>query len=245
MRHSGFPASAAGVRDGHAYGWDSTLNKLTELLDESGSAATVTLIGHSASSYTWTARLGLTEKGVKYTLHDVLPSSDEVAAIHPFKRVPAFRDGPIELFETSAILRYVDEAFPGPKLTPDTIIDRARCEQWVSCVSSYFYDTMVKRYVLQYVFPRGEGGKPDRAVIDKAVGEMRPQLAALDKAYGNAQFLAGPALSFADLFVAPIIAYLGMMPEGKQLLSAVPNVARAAALMQSRPSFAATHPPRN
>ena len=244
MHHSGFPASAAGVRDGHAYGWDSTLNKLNDLLDETGSAATVTLMGHSASTFTWTARLGLTEKGVKHTHRDAFPNSDEVGAIHPFKRIPVFRDGPIELFETSTILRYVDEAFPGPRLTPDTIIDRSRCEQWVSAVSCYFYDTMVRRFVLQYVFPKGEGGKPDRGVIDKAVAEMRPQLAALDKAYGNAQFLAGPTLSFADLFVAPIMAYVDQMPEGKELMAGAPNVARAAALMQARPSFAATRPPR-
>ena len=43
MRHSGFPADAA--RQGHAGGWNSVFNRLTDLLDPQGSAATLTLLG--------------------------------------------------------------------------------------------------------------------------------------------------------------------------------------------------------
>src|SRR5262249_27988674 len=142
----------------------------------------------------------------------------------------------------SAILRYIDGAFDGPALVPGGLRDRTKCEQWVSSVSCYFYDSMVRRYILQYVFPKGEGGKPDRGVIDGGLKDMRPQLAALDKAYGASDFLAGTAISMADLFVAPIVAYLGKFPESKELLAGVPNVTRAAAAVQKRPSFAASAP---
>ena len=74
---------------------------------------------------------------------------------------------------------------------------------------------MVRRYVLQYVFPRGADGQPDRGVIDAALKEMPAQLAALDKAYGAGDWLAGGALSMADLFVAPILAYVEQHARGR------------------------------
>jgi glutathione S-transferase len=241
LRHSGFPAGAA--RDAHHQGWLSTLNRLVDHVDARGTAATLTLLGDVRSTYTRTARMALAEKGLAYSFQPCAPHSADILAIHPFGRIPALRDGEIELFETSAMLRYLDECFgAGPTLLPGTIFGRARCEQWVSVVNAYLYDTMARRYVLQYVFPRGEGGKPDRAVIDGALKEMPIQLAALDKAYGNGDWLAGGALSMADLFVAPILAYVEQMPEGAALLAAAPNVKRAQTVIRARASFTSTDP---
>lgn len=241
MKHSGFPAAAA--RDSHAQGWGSCFNRLNDLLDPRGSAATVTLLGDARSSYTRTARMALAEKGVAYTMQTCAPHSAEILAVHPFGLIPALRDGEVELWETSAILRYVDECFDSPvSLTPGTIAGRVRSEQWVSAVNSYLYDTMVRRYILQVFFPRGEGGQPDRGVIDKALKEMPAQLAALNKAYGSNDYLGGDSLSFADLFVTPILFYLGTLPESAALLADMPNIQRAQAVMRQRPSFAATLP---
>jgi glutathione S-transferase len=243
MTHTGFPAEAA--RDAHQHGWTSCLNKLNDLVDARGTAGTLTLLGDVRSTYTRTARMGLAEKGVAITLQPCRPHSPELLALHPFGRIPALRDGDTAVWETSAILRYADECFDGPlTLTPGRISDRVLCDQWVSAVNCYLYDTMVRRYVLQYVFPNGEGGQPDRGVIDKAVGEMATQLAALERAYGRSDFLAGGALSFADLFVAPILAYVEALPEGARLLSDMPNIRRAQAGLRQRPSFIATDPQR-
>jgi len=241
LRHSGFPAGAA--RDAHGQGWQSTLNHLVDHVDERGTAATLVLLGDVRSSYTRTARMALAEKGLAYTMQSCAPHSPEIMAVHPFGRIPALRDGEIGLFETSAIVRYVDECFgPAPSLLPGSIIGRARCEQWVSAVNAYLYDTMVRRYILQYLFPRGADGQPDRGVIDGALKEMPAQLAALDKAYGAGDWLAGGVLSMADLFVAPILAYVERMPEGAALLGAAPNVQRAQAVLRARPSFTTTDP---
>jgi glutathione S-transferase len=241
LRHSGFPAAAA--RDGHGQGWGSTLNRLVDLLDARGTAATLTLLGDPRSSYTRSVRMALAEKGLAYTLQACAPHSPEILAVHPFGRIPALRDGEIALFETSAIVRYLDESFgAGALLLPATVLARAICEQWVSAVNAYLYDTMVRRYVLQYIFPRGEGGKPDRSVIDAALKEMPVQLAALDKAYDGGDWLAGGALSMADLFVAPILAYVEQMPEGTRLLAGAPNVRRAQAALRARASFTTTDP---
>jgi glutathione S-transferase len=241
LRHSGFPAAAA--RDAHAVGWRSTLNRLLDAVDARGTAATLTLLGDVRSTYTRTVRMALAEKGLACTLQPCAPHSPEILAVHPFGRIPALRDGEIALFETSAIVRYLDECFgDAATLLPGGQLARAQCEQWVSATNAYLYDTMVRRYVLQYLFPRGSGGQPDRGVIGAALQEIPAQLAALDKAYGTDDWLAGGAPSMADLFVAPILAYVERMPEGPALLRAAPNVQRAQATLRRRDSFIRTDP---
>ena len=241
MTHSGFPAAAA--RDGHNQGWSSTFNRLSDALDPQGSAGTVVLLGDVRSTYTRTARMALAEKGVAYTMHTCRAHTPDILAVHPFGKIPGLRDGDIAIWETEAIVNYIDECFgDAPTLRPGSIIERTRCLQWISSINNYCYDTMVRRFVLQFIFPKGEGGKPDIAVIDKALAEMPAQLKALDTAYGTRDFLAGSSLSSADLFLAPILAYVKMMPQGGALLAQYANVMRAHDTMASRPSFTNTQP---
>ncbi|VVD80655.1 glutathione S-transferase [Pandoraea terrae] len=241
MRHSGFPD--ASTRDSHNSGWQSVFNRLSDYLDPAGSAGTVTVIGDPRSTYCRTVRMALAEKGVAYSLQPLPPHSPEVLSRNPFGRIPVFCDGPIEFYETRAILGYIEEAFDGPNLLPQSgITARARGEQWISLINCHAYDAMVRRYVLQYVFPKGENGQPDRAVIDAALPEIASQLAVLDQAYGERDYLVGTTVSMADLFVAPVLAYVGMFPEGAALLEKSPNVQRGQAVMRDRPSFAATQP---
>ncbi|WP_197387564.1 SRPBCC domain-containing protein [Ralstonia pseudosolanacearum] len=241
MRHSGFPDTQ--TRDGHLTGWQSVFNRLSDYLDPEGSAATVTVYGDPRSSYCRTVRLALAEKGVRYTLQPVPPHSPELLAHNPFGRVPAFSDGPIAFYETRAILSYIDEAFDGPSLLPQWgATAHARGEQWISLINCHAYDAMVRRYILQYIFPKGENDQPDRKVIDAALPEIAAQLDALEQAYQERDYLVGSTVSMADLFLAPILAYLGMFPEGAALLEARPNLQRGQAAMRARPSFAATQP---
>ncbi len=241
MTHSGFPAAAA--RDSHLQGWSSTVNRLSDALDPQGSAGTITLLGDVRSSYTRTARMALAEKRIAYTMHACGPHTPDLLAVNPFGRMPALRDGDIAIWETDAIVNYLDECFDtGTALRPGSIIERTRCSQWIGSINSYLYDTMVRRFVLQFLFPKGDDGKPDAAVIDKALTEMAPQFAALEAAYGQRDYLAGNCVTAADLFLAPILAYVQHMPQGRGVMAQYPNVVRAHARMAQRPSFTATEP---
>jgi glutathione S-transferase len=240
LLHTGFPAAEA--RDGHQVGWGQCVNRLADATDARGTAATVTVFGDSRSSYVRSTRMALVEKGVKYAYEPVAPHCEEVLALNPFGHVPAFRDGDFTLYETSAIIRYIDECFDGVSLISGNAWNRAKMEQWTSAISFYCYDAMVRRYVLQYVFPKGDGGQPDRATIDKAVPEIRKQLGILDEAYGARNVLVGDQVTMPDLLLAPIVFYVGMFPEGKGLLADAPNLVRAHAWMAARPSFKETMP---
>ena len=240
LQHSGFPAPDA--RDGHLQGWNSVLNALADRTDPRGSAATITVYGDPRSSYVRTVRMALAEKGIAYSHEAVPPHTVKVLAICPFGRVPAFRDGDFTLYETTAIVRYIDECFEGPPLIASNPWARAKMEQYVSLINCHGYDAMIRRYVLQYVFPKGAGGTPDRAVIDKALPDIKAQLAMFDAAYGARNLLVGDAVTLADLLLAPIIFYLSQFPEGKTLLAAAPNVTRAHAAMAERESYQTTVP---
>jgi glutathione S-transferase len=243
LRHSGLTTPKA--VEAHSKGWQATLECLEDYVAGASKTpvAQPTLLGDARSTYVRSARMGFAEKGIAYRLEPLPPNDPAVAEIHPFHKIPAYRQGALRLFETSAILRYLDETFAGPALQPENPVDRALMEQWISTINSYCYDAMVRRYVLQYVFPRGEGGKPDREVIDAALVEIEQQLGVLDRAYGERDTLAGDRITIADLLLAPIVFYLQAFPEGKALVAKFPNVRRAHAAIAQRPSFTATMPP--
>ncbi len=205
----------------------------------------VILYGYAMSTFVRTVRMVCVEKGIEYELEGVDLASEAYRRIHPFGKMPALRHGDFVLYETSAIARYLDEAFDGFALVPQGLQERARMEQWISVTQDYLYEQMVRRYVLPYVFPKGPEGEPDRGVIDGALPEIRRQLTVLDGALRARPFLAGEEISLADLFVAPLLYYVGLMPEGAELMAAAPNVGRLMGSIGSRESFVATVPPKS
>jgi glutathione S-transferase len=203
----------------------------------------VILHGVPQSTYVRTARMVCEEKAIAYELDPALPGDMKDRGLHPFGRIPAMTHGEVRLFETAAIACYLDRAFEGPALQPEDPVELSRMVQWISAINDTIYDTMVRRIVLQYIFPRGADGQPDRAVIDPALAQARDQLATFDQAYGTGDYLAGGRLTIADLFLAPILTYLERIPEGPELFAAAPNVKRAFSVLCGRPSFSATLPP--
>ena len=201
----------------------------------------VVILGDPRSTYVRTARLACEEKGIAYELKPMGPKSDELTRISPFGKIPGFQHGDFRLHETLAIVMYLESAFDAPPLLPADAQDRAIAFQWISSANDYFYDAMVRGYILQYAMPSGPDGQPNRTLIDAAMPRIRHQLAVLDHAFGNARWLAGTELSLADLFVAPMLAYLPLLPE--DLPADHPNVSRFLDDMAKRPSWEKTVPP--
>lgn len=203
----------------------------------------VTLYGPPQSSYVRTARFVCNEKGIEHTLEPVTLGDDRHRALHPYSKVPALRHGDVQLWETSAIARYVDAAFDGPALQPRDAADLGRMEQWISAINCYIYDHTVRNYALQYIFPKGDGGAPDRAVIDAHVPEVQRAVALLDEAYGRSEWLAGDDISLADMFAAPVVATFSMFPEGAAALEGARNLKRAYDAIARRDTYRAIQPP--
>ena len=206
------------------------------------------LFGAAYSVYVRIARLALVEKGVAYRLEEVDifaaggPGADYLAR-QPFGRIPAFEHDGFRLYEASAITRYVDEAFPGPPLQPAEPKARARINQAIGVLDSYAYRTLVWDIYVERMRAAENGRVTDEARIAAALPRAETCLGALEALMAEGPWLAGPALSLADLHAAPIFAYAVMAPEGAALIARHAGIRRWWDRMSERPSMAATRFP--
>jgi glutathione S-transferase len=201
----------------------------------------IVLFGPAASSYVRTARMVCIEKDVPHALEPVEFGAASHARLHPWLRVPILRHGDVVLFESSAIARYVDELGGGPSLLPKTAAARGTMEQWISAIHCYVYASLVENYALKYIRPQLAGKAPDLDVVRAGVPAMQRDLARLDAAYAGGGWIAGDALSLADLLVAPIVQTVAMFPEGKAALADARHLTRAYDQLAGRASFAQVH----
>jgi GSH-dependent disulfide-bond oxidoreductase len=86
--------------------------------------------------------LTLMEKGVAFNSHylDLLNFDQhrpEYLAINPQGTIPAMVHGERVLTESTAIMEYVDEAFPGPALMPEDPRDRWRVRWWMKFMDQW------------------------------------------------------------------------------------------------------------
>src|SRR5690349_12743410 len=111
----------------------------------SASMSDLIVSGFPRSTFVNIVRLVLTHKEVPYTFHDLEPEMGKPShlALHPFNRVPILRHGDFTVYETNAIVTYIDETFPRLPLQPRDIAGRARMDQWISMVNSYYYPYMI------------------------------------------------------------------------------------------------------
>lgn len=205
--------------------------------------AGTTLYGFRRSVYVRIVRLGLEEKRAVYELVEVDPFAAEGLPAdylkrHPFGRIPAFEHDGFRLYETGAIARYIDEAFSGPALQPKAPRERARMNQAISILDSYGY-----RPLVWDIFVARSRPSPDEGAIALAATRADACFAALEELMDDAPFLAGRALTLADLHAAPMVAYVRRTPEGEALLKSHRRIARWWQAMETRPSIVATRFP--
>lgn len=203
--------------------------------------------GPAISTYVRTARLALEEKGVAYTLENVdIMAGDHKKpahlARHPFGRVPAFEHDGFALYETSAITRYVDRAFPGPALQPSEPRALARMDQMIAIVDSYVYPCLVTTLVIERLIAPMQGRAPDAAAIDAALPMAEIAISELERLAAGREFLVGESLSLADLHLAPIFFYFTQTPDAAKLLEPHPKLRAWWAAVAQRKSMAATPP---
>jgi glutathione S-transferase len=203
--------------------------------------------GPAYSTYTRTVRLALEEKGIDYDLIEVdllagAAKASEHLARHPFGKVPTFEHDGFELYETDAIIRYVDAAFPGPDLEPADVKSRARMAQAINVIGGYAYPCMIGQIFIQRAVMPMMGNTPDEAAIAAALPQARTSVTALENLLDGNACLAGDRLSLADLLLIPVYDYVAQTPEGEKLLAEAPNLRRWWDRVRTRESVTRTRP---
>ena len=206
----------------------------------------IVVYGVPGSPFMRAVQMGLEEKKAPYRVQVIGAGESKSEAYlkkHPFGRVPAFEHGDFGLYETQAILRYLDDIFPEPPLQPRHPREAARMNQIIGINDWYFFPKAAAVIVFQRIVgPVLLGVKTDEAAIEAALPMGRTCVAELDRLLGAQQFLCGDHLSIADLILAPQLDFLAETPEGKSLLAGT-RIEAWLARMNERPSMRATQRP--
>src|SRR5690348_3192107 len=167
--------------------------------------------GPAGSTYVWSVRLALAEKGAAHDLVDMPFGANREQlhlSRHPFGKVPSFEHDGFALYETQAILRYIDEGFPVSPLQPTDLHEFARMNQIMGIVDAYAWRAIAAGIVFPRLIAPRLGLKVDEAGIANAVPQARLCLSEFARLLGDQQFMAGERISLADLMVAPLLFYL-------------------------------------
>jgi glutathione S-transferase len=209
------------------------------------------VFGAPWSVYVRAVRLALEEKGRSYELVPVDPFAPggppaEHFGRHPFGKIPAFEHAGFRLYEAAAITRYIDEVFAGPALQPADPRLRARMMQVLGVLDSYAYRTLVWDIYVERIARSASGLATDEEKTAAALPKAEVCLSALSDLMGEDPWLAGPAISLADLHAAPMFALFRLAPEGERLLACHEPLLGWWTRIGTRPSFLRTRtPPRH
>ena len=202
--------------------------------------------GPAGSTYVWSVRLALAEKGVTHELVEVgfgAHREEPHLSRHPFAKVPAFEHDGFALYETQAIVRYIDERFAGAPLQPEDVHEWSVMNQIIGIVDAYAWPSIAGAILFNRMLaPRLPGAAPDEAAIAAALPRARLCLAEIDRLMGEGRFLAGPHLSLADLMVAPLLYYFSNVPDGREPMAEHKKLQNWLRRMETRQSFQVTKP---
>ncbi len=205
--------------------------------------------GHG-SPFSWRVWLALEHKQVPYGLKVLSFTDGDTAkpgfvAINARHQVPTIVDDGFALWESTAILEYLDERFKsGKALYPGDVRGRARIRRLVAEAQAYVRQEGVDPIVDEY-FWKG-GAAPDLDKIAKAREALQRELAWFAGELQGA-YLAGDEPTAADFMLYPEVGYVKRVnfrkPESK-LSELIPApLAEWARRIEALPYFDKTFPP--
>jgi glutathione S-transferase len=202
----------------------------------------------SGSPYAWRVWLALEHKGAQYELKQLSfdageLKSDAFTRLNPRRRVPVIDDNGFTLYESAAIVEYIEDKWPGePRLFSADVAQRAIERRLIREADQYFAEPM-ERLVDAVLFTASEHRQPER--IKAAYGGIARELQFWESRV-TSNFLAGE-LSAADYTLFPLIALtqrIGMRNPGIEPAGLIgANVAAWMARMCELPVVQSTWPP--
>ena len=205
--------------------------------------------GHG-SPYSWRVWLALEHLGIPYELK-VLSFSEkdqlkpEFVAINPRHQVPTIVHDGFALWESLAILEYLDEIVPARRLYPGTAQERARIRRLVREDEEHL-DRKGLTPVYEELYTKPAGAAPDEARMEAGRKKLAGELDYFGREL-RGPFLAGAEPTAADFVMYPDIAYVKRIgakkPESKLAGILPPPIAQWAARIEALPYFEKTFPP--
>ena len=204
----------------------------------------------SGSPYAWRVWLALEHKQIAYALTTLSFSSGdlrkpEYLAINPRHRVPAIVDDGFALYESAAVVEYLDEKYPGePKLFAGDLRQRATIRRMVQEVDQY-YALAMERMVDQILFTAQD--KWDSEEINAARKLLVEEIDRWEVGAVRAEYLGAGGPTAADYALYPLLALTLRMEKKKPDLgirSVIgPRLSAWMTRVETLPYFKKTWPP--
>lgn len=168
----------------------------------------ITVYGRATSSNVQIVMWALAELGLKYERLDYGHSyggndTPDYLAMNPNGLVPTFRDGDLVLWESSAILRYLGAQYGDEAFWPRDPAARASLDMWAEWVKTTL--SAAFNYGIFLPSVRTPRSQRDLAAINRAIEALKPIMRMLDARLGDGPYLAGEALSFADMLTGNLL----------------------------------------
>lgn len=209
----------------------------------------ITLYYGSGSPYAWRAQLALEHKALPYELKVLsFAAGDtrkpEFLALNPRHRVPVLVEDDFVLYESSAIVEYLDEAYPGrgAPLFPGDARTRAIIRRMI-CEVDEDFDAALDPLTTQ-AFSKKPEERDAKAIADSRKA-LVDELALVSQSM-RGDYLAGP-LSAADYALYTLLAFVRRseikLPDLDADSMLTPQLARWKARIEALPYFDKTIPP--
>ena len=198
------------------------------------------LVGSAASPFARKARIVAAEKRIEYTweIQNPWAAGNTIADLNPLGKVPVLvlEDG-TALYDSRVICEFLDGVSPIGKLIPAGNRERIEVRRW---------EALADGVVDAGALARAEGQRPahERSAswTERQMKKVERGLDALEAQLGARAFCCGNNLTLADIAVGCCLGWLDFRYPKLGWRDDRENLARLAAKLLERPSFAETVP---
>lgn len=194
---------------------------------------------HPFSTYSRRVRIACIEKGIRPELVELdmakgAHRAPEYLKVNPYGRVPTLEEDGFVLYESTAILDYLEATHPAPPLVPADARGRALVTMHMKLC-----DIQMARQTGTIIFPKRFLPKErwDEAAMAQAKKEIEKHLAIVEQQLAGRQWMVGNAYSLVEVCYTPFVQFLPLME-----VTPPRAVAAWTARMLERPSARETEP---
>ncbi len=215
---------------------------------------TIDVYWGSGSPYSWRVLLALEHKGLDYNSHLLHLGLQEnkaphMLALNPRGRVPVLKDGDYVVFESLAVLYYLERKYPAKPLFGNSAEEGAVIMR-VCCEYQAYIEDHLMRIVRAVLF---RGGDPHSDEITHSMHMVAGEARTIEGRLSKGDWIVGDEPGAADYVIFPGIKLLLRAlarPEARELSSRFlpveanyPALGRWLARVEKLPGYERTFPP--
>ena len=195
----------------------------------------IKLYGFAVSNYYNMVKFALLEKGLAFEEVAAAPSQEAAyTARSPMGKVPCIETPQGCLSETAAILDYLEDSHPEPRLLPADAFERAKVRELMRGVELYI-ELQARRHFRHVFF----GEAKSQAAVDEVRPVVENGLRALRQLMGKGPWICGGQFTLADIFAYHTFGYAAMAMNaiyGWDIVAEVPGLKEILARIAERPA---------